>query len=253
MTPPPPAHETTLPLQLIGAFKLIFPPLTQNKAQDSSTYTRHPGVFAPPAPRRLLAAPAPPLPAGMEVFTGTIWGPLLHYYNDYNYNATTLPHCYTTIRLPPLLTLTPTPPTPLGMAATIAVVTGTMKAGDHCVITDCSYGGTNRACRTMFTDLGMTFDFIDFRARLYSGRRTKQTTVMAFVAVRSLTNTTMFTDLGMTFDFIDFRVWRPFKRKRAKDTPGSGFHGGRRLADVLFICRHATPKENLAATAQAHP
>ena len=24
------------------------------------------------------------------------------------------------------------------------------------------YGGTNRACRTMFTDLGMTFDFIDF-------------------------------------------------------------------------------------------
>lgn len=49
-----------------------------------------------------------------------------------------------------------------GMAATIAVVTGTMKAGDHCVITNCSYGGTNRACRTMFTDLGMKFDFIDF-------------------------------------------------------------------------------------------
>jgi len=49
-----------------------------------------------------------------------------------------------------------------GMAATIAVVSGMMNAGDHCVITNCSYGGTNRACRTMFTDLGMTFDFIDF-------------------------------------------------------------------------------------------
>jgi len=49
-----------------------------------------------------------------------------------------------------------------GMAATISVIAGTMKAGDHCVITNCSYGGTNRACRTMFTDMGMTFDFIDF-------------------------------------------------------------------------------------------
>jgi len=49
-----------------------------------------------------------------------------------------------------------------GMAATISVVSGMMNAGDHCVITNCSYGGTNRACRTMFTDLGMEFDFIDF-------------------------------------------------------------------------------------------
>jgi len=49
-----------------------------------------------------------------------------------------------------------------GMAATIAVVSGMMKTGDHCVITNCSYGGTNRACRTMFTDMGMEFDFIDF-------------------------------------------------------------------------------------------
>mmetsp|Transcript_20533 Transcript_20533/g.42018 ORF Transcript_20533/g.42018 Transcript_20533/m.42018 type:complete len:424 (-) Transcript_20533:201-1472(-) len=49
-----------------------------------------------------------------------------------------------------------------GMAATISVISGTMQAGDHCVITNCSYGGTNRACRTMFTDMGMEFDFIDF-------------------------------------------------------------------------------------------
>ncbi len=49
-----------------------------------------------------------------------------------------------------------------GMAATITVVSATMKAGDHCVITNCSYGGTNRAGRTMFTDMGMEFDFVDF-------------------------------------------------------------------------------------------
>ena len=47
-----------------------------------------------------------------------------------------------------------------GMAATISVIAGTMKAGDHCVITNCSYGGTNRACRTMFTDMGMAFDLL---------------------------------------------------------------------------------------------
>ena len=49
-----------------------------------------------------------------------------------------------------------------GMAATISVISGTMQAGDHCVITECSYGGTNRACRTMFTEMGMSFDFVDF-------------------------------------------------------------------------------------------
>lgn len=37
------------------------------------------------------------------------------------------------------------------------------RLGDHCVITDCSYGGTNRAARVMFSDLGITFSFVDFR------------------------------------------------------------------------------------------
>merc|ERR1719440_904263 len=50
-----------------------------------------------------------------------------------------------------------------GMAATTAAISATMKAGDHCVITDCSYGGTNRSCREFFTPLGMEFDFVDFR------------------------------------------------------------------------------------------
>jgi cystathionine beta-lyase/cystathionine gamma-synthase len=50
-----------------------------------------------------------------------------------------------------------------GMAATTSVVLSTMKAGDHCVISDCSYGGTNRIMRTQFMPLGMEFDFVDFR------------------------------------------------------------------------------------------
>jgi len=49
-----------------------------------------------------------------------------------------------------------------GMAATTLVMSGFMKAGDHCVITDCSYGGTNRICREQFRPLGMEFDFVDF-------------------------------------------------------------------------------------------
>merc|ERR1719409_154186 len=50
-----------------------------------------------------------------------------------------------------------------GMAATTNCISATMKAGDHCVITDCSYGGTNRSCREFFTPLGMEFTFVDFR------------------------------------------------------------------------------------------
>merc|ERR550525_1674948 len=50
-----------------------------------------------------------------------------------------------------------------GMAATTSAISGTMKAGDHCVISDCSYGGTNRSCREFFSPLGMEFTFTDFR------------------------------------------------------------------------------------------
>ena len=51
-----------------------------------------------------------------------------------------------------------------GMAATTTVICGTMNAGDHCIISDCSYGGTNRICREHFAEnMGMEFDFIDFR------------------------------------------------------------------------------------------
>merc|ERR1712216_643409 len=51
-----------------------------------------------------------------------------------------------------------------GMAATITVMSAFLKSGDHCVITDCSYGGTNRAARVLFTEhYGIEFDFVDFR------------------------------------------------------------------------------------------
>ena len=38
-----------------------------------------------------------------------------------------------------------------------------LAAGDHCVITHCSYGGTNRVARTMFAKFGIEFSFVDFK------------------------------------------------------------------------------------------
>jgi cystathionine beta-lyase/cystathionine gamma-synthase len=50
-----------------------------------------------------------------------------------------------------------------GMAATTAIISTLMSAGDHAIITNCSYGGTNRAARVFFTRMGMEFDFVDMR------------------------------------------------------------------------------------------
>jgi len=49
-----------------------------------------------------------------------------------------------------------------GMAATVTVMTGFLKQGDHCVLTNVSYGGTNRVTRKMFVDFGMEFSYVDF-------------------------------------------------------------------------------------------
>ena len=49
-----------------------------------------------------------------------------------------------------------------GMAATASCIQAFMGSGDHCVITNCSYGGTNRICREQFVPMGMEFDFVDF-------------------------------------------------------------------------------------------
>jgi O-acetylhomoserine/O-acetylserine sulfhydrylase-like pyridoxal-dependent enzyme len=49
-----------------------------------------------------------------------------------------------------------------GMAATTCVISAFMKSGEHCVMADCSYGGTNRIARVMFRDdMGMKFTFVD--------------------------------------------------------------------------------------------
>jgi len=36
-----------------------------------------------------------------------------------------------------------------------------LQQGDHCVISDCSYGGTNRICREQFMKYGIEFSFVD--------------------------------------------------------------------------------------------
>lgn len=50
-----------------------------------------------------------------------------------------------------------------GMAATTIVMSTFLAAGDHCIITDCSYGGTNRLCRVQFEKYNIEFSFVDFR------------------------------------------------------------------------------------------
>jgi len=50
-----------------------------------------------------------------------------------------------------------------GMAAINTVFNAFLKSGDHCVITDCSYGGTNRCARVLFSTFGIEFSFVDFR------------------------------------------------------------------------------------------
>jgi cystathionine beta-lyase/cystathionine gamma-synthase len=47
------------------------------------------------------------------------------------------------------------------MAATVTVMSAFLKAGDHCVITSTSYGGTNRVARVQFQDFGIQFSFVD--------------------------------------------------------------------------------------------
>merc|ERR1712166_1004851 len=49
-----------------------------------------------------------------------------------------------------------------GMAATASCINAFMNTGGHCIMTNCSYGGTNRIAREQFMPLGMEFDFVDF-------------------------------------------------------------------------------------------
>jgi len=67
-----------------------------------------------------------------------------------------------------------------GMAAINSVFNAFLKAGDHCVITDCSYGGTNRCARVLFSAFDIEFSFVDFRDPAIVEAAIKPNTKMVF-------------------------------------------------------------------------
>ena len=48
-----------------------------------------------------------------------------------------------------------------GMAATTALMMGTLQAGDHAIVSDVAYGGTYRLCTSVLTKFGIDFTFAD--------------------------------------------------------------------------------------------
>eukprot|EP00921_Rhytidocystis_pertsovi_P020543 GHVQ01032788.1.p1 GENE.GHVQ01032788.1~~GHVQ01032788.1.p1 ORF type:complete len:412 (+),score=43.97 GHVQ01032788.1:127-1362(+) len=67
-----------------------------------------------------------------------------------------------------------------GMAATFSVLAAFLKTGDHCIMTDCSYGGTNRAARVHFSKYDIAFDFVDFRDVSLIEKHIRSNTKMVF-------------------------------------------------------------------------
>jgi cystathionine beta-lyase/cystathionine gamma-synthase len=67
-----------------------------------------------------------------------------------------------------------------GMAATCCIIASFMSAGDHAVVSNCSYGGTNRAMRVLFTRMGMEFTFIDMTKMENVEKAMKPNTKMIF-------------------------------------------------------------------------
>jgi cystathionine beta-lyase/cystathionine gamma-synthase len=50
-----------------------------------------------------------------------------------------------------------------GMAATVTVLSAFLEQGDHCILTDTCYGGTNRVTRMQFAKYGIEFSYVDMR------------------------------------------------------------------------------------------
>jgi cystathionine beta-lyase len=67
-----------------------------------------------------------------------------------------------------------------GMAAINTLFCGYLKRGDHCVITDCLYGGTNRCARVLYSTFGIEFTFVDFRDPNKIQEAMKENTKMIF-------------------------------------------------------------------------
>lgn len=96
------------------------------------------------------------------------------------------------------------------------------KTGDHCVITECSYGGTNRAARVMFSDLGVTFSFVDFRDPEVVKAAIRPNTKLIFSE----------TPANPTLTLTDIRV----RMRRRWEWTGGGGAGGHNL-DIFAALR----------------
>ncbi|OEH77953.1 uncharacterized protein LOC34617715 [Cyclospora cayetanensis] len=67
-----------------------------------------------------------------------------------------------------------------GMAASLAVLTTFLSAGDHCVMPICLYGGTYRAANEYLRRFGVVFDFVDFRDPNKVAKALKKNTKVVF-------------------------------------------------------------------------
>jgi cystathionine beta-lyase/cystathionine gamma-synthase len=67
-----------------------------------------------------------------------------------------------------------------GMAATTIVLSTFLQQGDHCVISNCSYGGTNRICREQFMKYGIEFSFVDMSCMETVRKAMKPNTKLVF-------------------------------------------------------------------------
>lgn len=77
-----------------------------------------------------------------------------------------------------------------------------LEEGDHCVITDCSYGGTNRAARVMFSDFGVKFSFVDFRDPTKVKDAIQDNTKLIFSETPANPTLTL-TDIRVSIDWFD--------------------------------------------------
>lgn len=68
-----------------------------------------------------------------------------------------------------------------GMAAIHAVMTACLRAGDHVVVSDNTYGGTYRLFERVLTDFGLTFDYVDARDPAQVEAALRPTTRMVFL------------------------------------------------------------------------
>ncbi|CAN5342717.1 PLP-dependent aspartate aminotransferase family protein [soil metagenome] len=67
-----------------------------------------------------------------------------------------------------------------GMAATTAVFTALLEAGDHVIVSDVAYGGTHRVATQVFRKFGIQFEFVDTADAANVARAIRPTTRLVF-------------------------------------------------------------------------